>query len=260
MTAATSETPTEAIPRLTRTDWAPVPRVNLLPNEILEGRRFRRVQRLLAVAVLTCVAGAGATVWWAQEGRSQAETELADERTVTSQLNVQKNSYSEVPRLLAAVEAATTARQQAMATDVSWYSYLNRLALATGDDVTLSSIKVTMTDPTAAVPASGAAAPTTIGPVGIGTISFTGSAGAFRKVSAWLESVEGVAGIDASRLASAVLQEDATPVTSGGTGAVADAEGNGTGTPAASEGPVDFTTEAVLTDDALSRRYERKAS
>jgi hypothetical protein len=42
-----------------RIPWAPVPKVNLLPIEIVEKRRFRRTQVLLGLAVLGVVLLAG---------------------------------------------------------------------------------------------------------------------------------------------------------------------------------------------------------
>jgi hypothetical protein len=62
----------------TRVDWAPVPRVNLLPPEILESRRFARTQRLLGGAVAGTVLLAGAGVLWAQLQVGSAQEALQE--------------------------------------------------------------------------------------------------------------------------------------------------------------------------------------
>ena len=92
-----------------------------------------------------------------------------------------------------------------------------------------------------------------IAPAGIGTVTFNGSAGAYRDVSAWIEAVEDLTGFDASSLASAT-QEDVSATPPAGQTDGATSAGGGQG-----GGPVTFTTDASITDGVLSHRYDRKA-
>ena len=212
-----------------RVDWAPVPRVNLLPSEILDARAFRRVQRALVGAVAAAlVVGAGAFAWSLHEV-STAQAALDVSRARTAQLHTEEAKYADVPRVLAQVEQAKTARRTALADDVLWYRFFDDLAAATPDTVALTNVTVTLGG-------SAASASDPLTPSGIGTVTFDGGGDRFPAVSSWLESVATVDGLDGSTLQSATR-------TSGG----------------AAEGPVSFTSRIVIAASALSHRYDGKA-
>src|SRR5262249_2050684 len=124
--------------------WATVPRVNLLPPEILEARGFVRTQRLLVAGVVAVVLLAGAGTWGASTGVSAAQATLDVAQTESNQLQAEKAKYVAVPQVNAQVDAAELARQQAMSMDVLWYSYLNQIALATTQDINLSSLTASL--------------------------------------------------------------------------------------------------------------------
>ena len=207
-----------------------MPKVNLLPPEIIESRRFAALKRrLLLVVLLVLLGGAGAT-WWAQTTVTAAQGDLDEARSRTTALQAEKAKYAEVPQVTAAVDAALNVREQAMAADVLWYRYLNDVALASSNDVYLSTMAATVAGSVAA----GATDP--LSPAGIGTIQISGTAGSLPSVAAWMEALDGISGVKGSILVSATRSGD------GGAGDVA------------------FSTTSVLTTDALSHRYDRKAS
>jgi Tfp pilus assembly protein PilN len=222
-----------------RVDWAPVPKVNLLPPEILEGRQFARRQKLLGCAVVAAVAAAGAGVFYAQGQVSNAQDELALEQGRTTTLQTEKAKYDAVPLVLAQVDAAKTARGVAMATDVPWYRFLNDLALSTPRNVWLENVTVTVPVATATTGTTGTDA---LAAAGIGTVTVTGKANDFPTVASWLEGLDQVSGVDGTAISQAQADADAGA-------AAADAD----------HPLVGFTSAGSITPEALSHLYDRKA-
>ncbi|MBI4941630.1 MAG: PilN domain-containing protein [Actinobacteria bacterium] len=237
MTVDAQQQPVEALAPAgggVRVDWAPVPKVNLLPREVLDARAFRRVQKLLAGAVVGTVAVAGLAFAWSLHGVQVAQADLDVSRARTAQLHTEEAKYADVPRVLSRVEQAKAARTAALGSDVLWYRFFDDLAAATPDTVSLTNVTVAMDT---------SGAPTTatdpLTPSGLGAVTFTGGGDRFPDVSTWLESVGSVDGLDGSTLQSA------TRSAGGGT---------------ADDGPVTFSSKIVIDSSALSHRFDGKAS
>jgi Tfp pilus assembly protein PilN len=228
--------PSEAVTS-TRVDWAPSPKVNLLPPEIVDGRRLAGLKKLLGggllVVVVAC-AGAGA---WAQAGVSSAQTNLDAVHTRGTVLQSEQAKYVQVPRILGLIDTAAAAREKAMADDVLWYGFLSDLSLTTPTGVSLQTLEMTIDG--SAAPGS-ATDPLT--PTGLGQVTFTGKAQHFPDVAAWLEAVGRVHGLDGATL------QTATRATNGG-------PGGGT----AGGDAITFTSTIQVTSKALTHRYDRKA-
>lgn len=234
----------------TRVDWAPVPRVNLLPPEILESRRFARTQRLLGTAVAGTLVVSCAAVAWSQVGVTNAREELEVVQVRTVALQAQEARYADVPALLAQVAAARDARERAMSRDVLWYRFLNDLSRTTPPAVVLTSLNMTMNGSTpGAAPAAGGGAgtagagaataqPDPLVSTGIGQVTFAGRAERFPAVAAWLESVATLSGLDGSTLRTATQEPDT----------------------AAARGTVNWTSVIQVAPAALSHRFDRKAT
>ncbi len=219
---------------LGQVEWASVPLVNLLPAEITEGRRLRRLQWVLATGVLGAVALACAGTYWAQTGVDSANSELVDVKSRTASLQAEANRYAQAPMVLAQVESAEQIREQAMATDVAWYSYLNDIAVATPREVWMSSLKLSVSSANAGVPAgSGSTNPLAV--PGVGTVTVAANADSFPAVAKWLETLNTVKGFDGATFS----------------GAVRDSSGGST---------VSFSGSVTITADALSHRFDRKAN
>ncbi len=211
-----------------------VPRVNLLPPEIAQERQLRRTQAILGLVVVGVLGAVGAGYLLASAGADSAADGLATEQKRTVTLNAEASKYAEVPRTLAQVESAQNARSTAMASDVLWSPYLDDLALTYPKDVWITDLTATVGAPAGAAAASGLPAdPLTRS--GIGTITVLGTGKVHSDVSAWLDVLAGTEGFaDPSLSQSERNQIDGTVI-------------------------VDFTTQAVVTSDALSNRYEREA-
>jgi hypothetical protein len=222
-------------PVATRVEWAIVPRVNLLPPEVLAARRFRTLQRRLGAAVAGTLVVAGLAVVWAQSGLASAQDDLAATQAQAVQLQAEQTKYAEAPKVLANLDAARTARASALGTDVAWYQFLSDLALNTPVGTGLSSVAISMTG---SVNATASTVP--LVPAGLGDVKVTGKAVRFPDVASWLDSfgqVHGLAGI--------VLM-NATQANSE----------SGSSAPAA----IEYTGSAVITTGALSHRYDRRAN
>lgn len=217
-----------------RVDWAAVPKVNLLPPEILEGRRFARLQRWLAVVVVAVVALAAAGTWWAQTQVAEAEDRLAAAQVETAALQRKEASYAKVPKILAQVRAAESARQEAMANDLLWSKFLNQIALATTSDVWLTKVDAQVTAGTDGAGATAVVSSTEpLQPAGIGTLTVEGAAHDYDDVAGWLEAFQAIPGLDVSTLHTAVSEPGDD-----------------------SAAPVTFTTSVTITAAALTHRFD----
>lgn len=231
----------------TRVEWAPVPKVNLLPPETLDARRFRKTQRLLVVLVAAVVLLLAGATFWSQLGVDDARASLEATQSRTTLLRAQEARYAEVPALLAQVETARSAREQAMARDVLWYRFLSDVALSVPAGVWLDGVSVQLLrdggGSLAGASTGGAPAKADVlSPDGIGQVSFTGKANTMPDVAAWLDAVGEITGVDASTLKTATRTDD---------GAAAGS--------AEERAPLTFTTTVTVTEKALSHRFDRKA-
>jgi Tfp pilus assembly protein PilN len=213
-----------------RVDWAPVPKVNLLPREILQTRRLTGLKRGLAGAVAGVVLLCGGATVWAQAGVSTAQDDLDAAQAEGAALRTEQARYAGVPKLLNLIQAAGTARERAMSKDVLWYGFLSDLSVTTPKGVTLNSLQASMDD-------KAATTKDPLVPAGLGTVTFTGTAEHVPDVAAWLDAVAHIHGLDGSALQS-VTREDA---------------GGG------KQGTLSFTSTVSVTSKALTHRYDRKA-
>lgn len=169
-----------------------LPRVNLLPREVLEQERFRRVQyglsgAVLAAAGVVCVlyvAATGATAD-AQESVREANAEHARLASATA-------GYREVTTVQARTATAEAALVQAMGQEVRYSRVLDDLATRMPGQVRLASVRLTQTGPG-----------TTGGPGEIGVGQLSGMAGSHDDVSRWLEVLAGQKGFGRPQLESA---------------------------------------------------------
>jgi Tfp pilus assembly protein PilN len=232
---------------VSRVEWAPVPKVNLLPQEILDARRFRKVQFRLAFAVVATILLIAGGIVWAQFEVARAQEALDVTAAQTSLLRRQESRYAEVPKLTSAVAAAKSARETALAQDMLWYRLMSDIALATPSNVWLTTMNVNVSavgstatassaKSSGSASASGAAAADPLVPTGIGNVTVTGTAASYPDVAAWLEAIVRVRG-----LAGSTLQ---TVTRAGG---------------ASTGGELQFTSQIVIDTNALSHRYDQKA-
>jgi Tfp pilus assembly protein PilN len=212
------------------TGGARMPRVNLLPPEILQGRKLRRTKSLLAGSLVVVVAAIGVGYVSQVDAKNSAQDELTQTQAEGARLQAEQAKYADVPKTIAAIDAAEASRELAMSQDVEWYRTLTNFSLALPQNVWFESLSLQLAgsaDAAAAPAASGTAA-------GIGVLTVEGHAKSHPDVATWLDVLARQPGMaDAYFSQSTRTKVGSTPV-------------------------VDFSSTATITDEALSHRYDRK--
>jgi Tfp pilus assembly protein PilN len=201
-----------------------VPRVNLLPPEIVEGRRLHRTKGVLAASLVAVIAALGGVYALQLQSSHRAQGDLDEAQTRGVHLKAQQQKYADVPATIAAIDAAETARAAAMANDVEWYRTLTNFAVTLPSNVWFNQVQLQLNPTTGAVPQ---------GP-GIGQITVTGQALDHPDVATWLDVLGRQPGLSDAYFSSS----NKTAV------------GN--------KSVVTFTSTATITDESLSHRYDRK--
>jgi Tfp pilus assembly protein PilN len=224
-----SRTTTDTVESLTTRHV--LPRVNLLPPEVHEARRARKVQLGLAAGVAVVAVVIGGVYLLQVQNANQAKESLATVQAQSTVLQAQQVQFAQVPRILGAIDAAEAARETAMASDVQWYRYLNDLSYVTPKNSWLTTLEVSLTPPVAATTTAASATPT-----GIATVTVTGNAKAHNDVARWLDAASRESGWENAYFTNSEKTDVNAKVF------------------------VKFASTATVTDDALSHRYDRKAS
>jgi Tfp pilus assembly protein PilN len=209
-----------------------MPRVNLMPPEIAEAERFRRLQLAMGSAVLLAAVVVGALYVHAKSGISAAQTQVTAAQTQQTALQTKLDSLASVKQTFAEVQGKQALLQQAMGQEIRWSYVLNDLSFRVPGNVWLSGIQASET-------VSGLAGGVTVpGSVAtdIGTVSFTGHGLRHDDVATWLDSLAKERGFTEPTFASSV--EDAIGPTS----------------------DIDFTTTVNIDTKAYSNRYTPKTT
>jgi Tfp pilus assembly protein PilN len=219
---------------LTATRVATLPRVNLLPPEIEEQRRLRKLQAGLGLGVLAAAGVVGLLVLGAVGQVNDAQDELDSSKARGTALEAEAAKFAEVPAVYAQVEAAEAQLSQAMGKEVRWSYFLNDLSLRTPSKVWLTQMSVTQE-----VDAVAAATPTTpeaaVMTPGIGNVTFSGKGFTHNDVAAWLDALAKQKGLTQPYFTSSTVED------------------------IGSEQAVTFESQATITEESLSGRFTQKA-
>lgn len=203
-----------------------LPRVNLLPPEIAEQARFRKVQLGLGGGVLAAVGVVALLYALASSSLSEANTELETQQATGRQLQAETAKYADVTAIYARAAAAEAMLTQAMGEEVRYSQFLNDLSLSVPENVWVKNVTFAQA---AVPPALGSTVP------GIGTVTFTGVGFKHDDVAVWLESLARQKGY-------------VNPYFSSSTEALV-----------GTRKTVNFTSTVTMTPDALSKRYTAPA-
>jgi hypothetical protein len=219
----------------TTTARAVVPRVNLLPPEIAEHRRFARLRLALAGALVATLAGIGGLYVVAYRASEDAAALVQVENDRGSVIARASARYAMIPELENQARAAESSLQTAMAQEVRWSYFLNDVSSVIPADAWLTGL--TMTQPVG--PESVAGAPpvpgaSTVGgsAAGIASLTYRGVGLSYPAVASWLEAQE------------AITDSDDPYVTNTVDVKVGENE------------VVDFATTATVNDGAYSHRFD----
>jgi Tfp pilus assembly protein PilN len=179
MTTASAQ---ETVMRPVGSGFALLPRVNLLPPEIAERRKVRRIQGLLGASLVGVVALIGLAFVAASNSVSAAQEDLTTAQAENTQLQQQVKQYANVNAIYAAADAAQAQLVTAMGDEVRFSQLLTSLSLSVPSSVWVSSLSIGQTPLTT----STAGTPT------IGTFSVGGTGFTHNDVGLWLESIAGL--------------------------------------------------------------------
>ena len=205
-------------------------RVNLLPPEIAERERVRRLQSGLGIAVLASAAVVGLLYALQVAKVNDAQDELDSATAQNVALRQQRSELQTVVDTYAAVASKEAVLRSALANDIAWSSYLNDLMLTIPDNLWLTSMGATQSggDGSAASVATVPGAPASLG-----SVAFTGIAFDHDDVAAWLEVLARQKGYANPYFTSSTETKLGTRVVYA------------------------FTSSVTITEQALSRRAER---
>jgi len=164
---------------------ATLPRVNLMPPEIDEKRRFRQLQLAMGGAVVGAVAVVGLLDVSAQSGVSSAQAKLNAAQAAQTSLQTQLTKLQGVSQTYAQRSAEQAQLVTAMGPEILWSHFLNDLALRIPDHVWITQLTATENSTTQAAAASASQVLTS----GIGTVTFAGTAFSHDDVASWLDSL-----------------------------------------------------------------------
>ena len=152
------------------------PRANLLPPEIAERAALRKMQALLAAAVIACGGIVGAVYVTSASGRAPAKAALAQAQSEQQTLSAQKAALAPAQAAHQQVLAAKQSLVAAMSAEVLWSNQLDTLRRRLTDGVRLSTLTVAPLDPTSGTAAS-SAVQLPAGPAGTSTAATSTTAG-----------------------------------------------------------------------------------
>jgi type IV pilus assembly protein PilN len=202
---------------------------NLIPPELLQARRVRALQKLVAILLFLLLLVAGAGGGYAMYRSHQAAQALSVEQNRTSQLLADQNRYRGVTEIQGNVTQVRTQLAKLMAMDVDTSGLIDSLLkqLPAGASVNQMALTIAPPTPTAANNI-GASALDTSGQDHIGTITMSGQVLKVSDVAVLVDRLNTVKGV-----------VDPYPSTS---------TVNDTG--------AQFTVQMSINDSLLSHRYD----
>lgn len=204
---------------------------NLLPDEVVNARRLRGLQRNIVIGLFLLVVlliGVYAVSWWQTEN---ARTSLADQDQRTTALTHHLDDYGPLLAAQARVASIGTTLSTLMQTDLSWRDLINRLEKQAPNGVAISGVTGSVANPTsstaAADPTSGLGLLNNSGKAAIGTLTITGTTHDKRELATFVDGLASVRGVT-------------VPLPASVTG---------------SKGTLTYSINALITVDALGGRY-----
>ncbi len=184
-----------------------VPRVDLLPTEVLIDRRQRAVVRRAWLGVVVVAVAVGAGVVLASASAMQADAQLVAAREQTDSLLVEQQQYREVRSAETQSELLRAAQQVGGSTEIDWQTTLQRVQDSLPAGVTITGVQIDSATPLEAYAQA-------TGPLQgqrVATLTIDAASPTLPSVPAWLDSVKGLRGfVDAN--ANSVTLDTSTNV------------------------------------------------
>ena len=183
---------------------------NLLPAEITAARRTKKVQRIVAAALVLLMLGIAA---WDANVRQQTSLALGDLNRANQRVLALQNSqkaYSALNQTKASAQAITDQLRTLMAEDLQWSELLPALRASSPAGVMLSNVGGALT-PLAAGPVPFATnVPGSSPALAIGSITIVGTAPDKARIANFVDALGQVKGLANPYLNSAAVQSGGT--------------------------------------------------
>jgi Tfp pilus assembly protein PilN len=208
---------TTLAPPETRADFDPLRLLsitaNLLPAEITDARRGKKLIRIIAALLVLIVVAVGGWDFHARQQTSSARSGLNSVQEQVTSLQRDQRSYANLLKTKTAGQAITAELTTLMAQDLQWWQLLPALRATAPTGVILTSVYgiVNTTSGDGASSGGGSAAlPGITSPNEIGTISIAGTATDKPEIAQFVDALAGVAGLANPYLTTATEGSGAT--------------------------------------------------
>jgi len=176
----------------------PTARVDLMPPDILAGRKVRAVQRKLILVLVLVVVAIGAGFVWFRLDDSRGDAALRSELATVAALQADQATYAELPAITAAGADVDRVLADLMVDDLAWHERLLALSTPALGEIRLTGVTANVADVAAATTEQTETASTgLLDPTGadhVGVLTVTGQAPSHEAVAAWVESLSSVDG------------------------------------------------------------------
>jgi hypothetical protein len=184
-----------------------LPRVDLLPTEVLVDRRQRASVRRAWLGVLVVAVAVGAATLLASASAIQSDGRLTEARQQTDSLLVQQQQYGDVRSVETQSDLLRAAQSVGGSTEIDWQSTLQRVQDSLPAGVSITGVQIDSATPMAAY--EQAASP--LQGRRVATLTIDAASPTLPSVPAWLDSVSKVPGyVDAN--ANSVTLDTSTNV------------------------------------------------
>jgi len=180
------------------------PRVSLLPDEVHDFHKARRVRRRLVGAALAALIVVGVGIAGAFVLSTSAEAALAAARERTLQLTEQEAEFSELRQVQSGIALVEAGQQVGASTEVDWKKYLQNLASTLPAGVTITTVGIDTASPfvdyaQSTIPLEGSR---------IATLTFAAMSPTLPSIPAWLDGLATLPGFADATPGSVAGQED----------------------------------------------------
>jgi hypothetical protein len=182
---------------------------NLLPGEITDARRERKLHGIIAAALVVLLLALIGWDVYARTQTSSASAALTRAESVAAGLQKDQGGFAELNSTKAAEKAITAELTTLMAQDLPWYKYYPALAAALPTGTTIIDLSGTLTPPTtstAGSATSNGALPGLSSPSAIGNLTIVGDAVDKAHIASYIEALNKIKGVGDVNLSTALIQ------------------------------------------------------
>lgn len=194
----------EPAPKSGKLGIPPRPQVNLMPPEVLVGRKVAVLKRRLVWSILLLVLGVIVVFGLAYLLRVDAQQRHDESLAVADQLMAEKKKYSPVTRVLNDIDNTKESRTFVLGTEVNWSNFIYAIEAVLPAGVTIESLNVQGIGPGDDLPEG----PDDLTQPGIAVMTFSANSETLPDASEWIDALNSVPGLADTNLQSSTLEDE----------------------------------------------------